>query len=125
MDIGMANPNAVGIDRTPNDNDLEIANLVHRALAAVQDAGRFGDRSSLLPALAQQRRSRLVRTDASSHRRQLRRRAALLAVGLLLDIGDHAVELALGQPRVRPQAFNEIIDRAPDVLEVLGDAGGM
>jgi hypothetical protein len=32
------------IDRTPSYSDLEIANLVHRALAAIQDAGRFGDR---------------------------------------------------------------------------------
>jgi hypothetical protein len=31
------------IDRTPTYNDLEITRLVHRTLADVQDAGRFGD----------------------------------------------------------------------------------
>ena len=44
MHIGMINPSAVSISRTPCYNDLEIASLVHRALATIQDPGRFGDR---------------------------------------------------------------------------------
>jgi hypothetical protein len=40
-----------GIDRTPTPNDLEIADLVHRALAAVQGAGRFGDRKVFIASL--------------------------------------------------------------------------
>jgi len=47
----MASPNSVSIDRTPNYNDLEIANLVHRALAAVQDASRFSDRKVFIASL--------------------------------------------------------------------------
>jgi hypothetical protein len=39
------------LDRTPSHNDLEIANLVHRALGAVQDAGRFGDRKVFIASL--------------------------------------------------------------------------
>jgi hypothetical protein len=39
------------IARAPSHNDLEIANLVYRALAAVQDAGRFGDRKVFIASL--------------------------------------------------------------------------
>jgi hypothetical protein len=39
------------VDRTPTHNDLEITRLVHRALADVQDAGRFGDRKVFIAAL--------------------------------------------------------------------------
>src|SRR5215813_7330807 len=38
-------------DRTPSHNDLEITNLVHRALAAVHDTGRFGDRKVFIASL--------------------------------------------------------------------------
>jgi hypothetical protein len=38
-------------DRPPTHNDLAIADLVHRALAAVQDAGRFGDRKVFIASL--------------------------------------------------------------------------
>jgi hypothetical protein len=51
MTSDMANPKAVSIDRTPNYNDLDIANLVHRALAAVQEAGRCGDRKVFIASL--------------------------------------------------------------------------
>jgi hypothetical protein len=40
-----------GIDRTPTPNDLEIADLVHRALAAIQGAGRLGDRKVFIASL--------------------------------------------------------------------------
>src|SRR5919198_1510378 len=40
----------------------------------------------------------------------------------LLDVGDHAVELGLGQPRVRAQPLDQLVERAADVLEVLDDA---
>jgi len=48
---GMMNFRVAGIDRTPTPNDLEIANLVHRVLAAVQGAGRFGDRKVFISSL--------------------------------------------------------------------------
>jgi hypothetical protein len=47
----MTTSNATSIDRTPAHNDLEIARLVHRALAIVQDAGRFGDRKVFIASL--------------------------------------------------------------------------
>ena len=47
----MMNVNVAGIDRAPTPNDLEIANLVHRALAVVQGAGRFGDRKVFIASL--------------------------------------------------------------------------
>lgn len=39
------------VDLTPTHNDLAIADLVHRAIAAVQDAGRFGDRKVFISAV--------------------------------------------------------------------------
>jgi hypothetical protein len=39
------------VDRTPTYHDLEVAELVHRALGAVQHAGRFGDRKVFISAL--------------------------------------------------------------------------
>ena len=42
---------AARVDRTPTHNDLEITRLVHRALADVQDAGRFGDRKVFIASL--------------------------------------------------------------------------
>ena len=45
------NFHVAGIDRTPTPNDLEIATLVHRALAAVQGAGRLGDRKVFIASL--------------------------------------------------------------------------
>ena len=39
------------VDRTPTHRDLEAAELVHRALGAVQHAGRFGDRKVFTSAL--------------------------------------------------------------------------
>src|SRR5438552_2722338 len=47
----MATPTAVRIDLTPTYNDLAIADLVHRALAAIQGAGRWGDRKVFIVAL--------------------------------------------------------------------------
>jgi hypothetical protein len=47
----MMNFDSASIDRAPTRNDLEIANLVHRALAAVQGAGRFGDRKVFIASL--------------------------------------------------------------------------
>ena len=38
-------------DRTPTFNDLEVASLVHSALAAVRDDGRFGDRKVFIASL--------------------------------------------------------------------------
>ena len=48
---GMRNSHVASIDRTPTPNDLEIADLVHRALAAVQGAGRCGDRKVFIASL--------------------------------------------------------------------------
>lgn len=42
---------AARINFTPTPNDLEITNLVHRALASVRDAGRFGDRKVFIASL--------------------------------------------------------------------------
>ncbi|HEX7841794.1 MAG TPA: hypothetical protein VF469_30195 [Kofleriaceae bacterium] len=39
------------VDRAPTYRDLEVAELVHRALGAVQHAGRFGDRKVFISAL--------------------------------------------------------------------------
>jgi hypothetical protein len=47
----MTNPTAAGIARTPTHNDLEVARLVHRAMADAQDAGRFGDRKVFIASL--------------------------------------------------------------------------
>jgi hypothetical protein len=47
----MTNSNAARIDLTPTYNDLEITSLVHRALATVLDAGRFGDRKVFIASL--------------------------------------------------------------------------
>jgi len=47
----MANPCTPRIDRTPTHNDREITSLVHRALAAVRDTGRFGDRKVFISSL--------------------------------------------------------------------------
>src|SRR4051812_5064649 len=47
----MANTTTARVDRTPTYNDVEIARLVHRAMADVQDAGRFGDRKVFIASL--------------------------------------------------------------------------
>ena len=47
----MRNFNPAGIDRTPTRDDLQIANLAHRALVTVQGAGRFGDRKVFIASL--------------------------------------------------------------------------
>jgi hypothetical protein len=47
----MMNRKVTHTDKNPLHNDLEIASLAHRALAAVQDAGRFGDRKVFISAL--------------------------------------------------------------------------
>jgi len=47
----MPNMTTARVDRTPTHNDLEITGLVHRALAAVQEAGRFGDRKVFIASL--------------------------------------------------------------------------
>src|ERR1700704_496034 len=47
----LAVANRTCLDRTPTFNDLEVANLVHSALAAVRDAGRFGDRKVFIALL--------------------------------------------------------------------------
>lgn len=43
--------NATCLDRTPTFNDLEIADFVHSALAAVRGEGRFGDRKVFIASL--------------------------------------------------------------------------
>lgn len=43
--------NTTCLDRTPTFNDLEVANLVHSALAAVLGDGRFGDRKVFIASL--------------------------------------------------------------------------
>jgi hypothetical protein len=48
---GMTNTTTARVDRTPTYTDLAITDLVHRALAAVQDAGRFGDRKVFIASL--------------------------------------------------------------------------
>jgi len=48
---GMTNSNMAATIQIPTHNDLEIANLVHRALAAVQGVGRFGDRKVFIASL--------------------------------------------------------------------------
>jgi len=53
---GMANTTTVSVDRTPTHTDLAIADLVHRALADVQDADRFGDRKVFIASLWTQMR---------------------------------------------------------------------
>ena len=47
----MTNTTTARLDRTPTHNDVEIAHLVHRAMADVQDAGRFGDRKVFIASL--------------------------------------------------------------------------
>src|ERR1044071_2034485 len=47
----MTNTTTARVDRTPTHNDLAITDLVHRALADVQDAGRFGDRKVFIASL--------------------------------------------------------------------------
>ena len=47
----MTNTTTARLDQTPTHNDVEIANLVHRAMADVQDAGRFGDRKVFIASL--------------------------------------------------------------------------
>src|ERR1044071_2436017 len=42
---------ATYLDWTPTHNDLELAILVRRALASVQDGGRFGDRKVFIGSL--------------------------------------------------------------------------
>jgi hypothetical protein len=47
----MTNTTIARVDRTPTYTDLAITDLVHRALADVQDAGRFGDRKVFIASL--------------------------------------------------------------------------
>lgn len=47
----MTNTTTARVDRTPTHTDLAITDLVHRALADVQDAGRFGDRKVFIASL--------------------------------------------------------------------------
>jgi hypothetical protein len=47
----MINTTVSRIDRIPTYNDLEIARLMYRAMADVQDAGRFGDRKVFIASL--------------------------------------------------------------------------
>jgi hypothetical protein len=47
----MTNTTTTRADRTPTYTDLEIARLVHRTMADVQDAGRFGDRKVFIASL--------------------------------------------------------------------------
>jgi hypothetical protein len=47
----VTNTSTARVDRTPTHNDLEITRLVHRSLAAVRDAGRFGDRKVFIASL--------------------------------------------------------------------------
>lgn len=42
---------AACLDWTPTHNDLELANLVRRALDSVQEGGRFGDRKVFIASL--------------------------------------------------------------------------
>jgi hypothetical protein len=49
MRSAMANTSC--LERTPTFNDLEVANLVHAALAAVPGEGRFGDRKVFIASL--------------------------------------------------------------------------
>src|SRR5882672_2625074 len=58
----MDNTTAARIDRTPIYNDLEIARLVHRAMADIRGAGRFGDRKVFIAALW----TRMVTIEAQS-----------------------------------------------------------
>src|SRR5215468_10019004 len=47
----MTNTTTARVDRTSTHNDLEIAHLVHRAMADVQNSGRFGDRKAFIASL--------------------------------------------------------------------------
>jgi hypothetical protein len=47
----MTNTTTARVDRTPTHNDVAITDLVHRALADVEDAGRFGDRKVFIASL--------------------------------------------------------------------------
>jgi hypothetical protein len=51
MPESMTNPTTARVDVTPTHTDLAITDLVHRALAAVQNAGRFGDRKVFIASL--------------------------------------------------------------------------
>src|SRR5215468_3370306 len=61
----MTNTTTARVDRTPTYNDLEIARLVHRAMADVQDAGRFGDRKVFIASLWAQMVSIEAQTGAT------------------------------------------------------------
>jgi hypothetical protein len=58
----MTNTTTARVDRTRTYNDLEIARLVHRAMAEVQDAGRSGDRKVFIASLW----TRMVTIEAQS-----------------------------------------------------------
>jgi hypothetical protein len=47
----MTNTTTARVDRTPTYNDVEIARLAYRAMADLQDAGRFGDRKVFIASL--------------------------------------------------------------------------
>ena len=52
------------MERTATHNDLEITDLVHGALTAVQNAGRFGDRKVFISSLWTQMRGIEARIGA-------------------------------------------------------------
>jgi hypothetical protein len=58
----MSNDKATRIELTPSHTDLEIAGLVYRALAAVRNPGRFGDRKVFISALWE----KVLRLDAEA-----------------------------------------------------------
>jgi hypothetical protein len=60
----MTNP-TTRVDRTPTHTDLAITDLVHRALAAVQDVSRFGDRKVFIASLWTQMRGIEAQTDGT------------------------------------------------------------
>jgi hypothetical protein len=47
----MTNTTTARVDRTPTYNDVETARLAYRAMADLQDAGRFGDRKVFIASL--------------------------------------------------------------------------
>lgn len=61
----MTNTTAARLDLTPTHNDLAITDLVHRALADVQDAGRFGDRKVFIASLWTQMLGIEAQTDGT------------------------------------------------------------
>ena len=58
----MTNDKITRIELTPSHTDLEITNLMYRALAAVRNPGRFGDRKVFISALWE----KVLRLDAEA-----------------------------------------------------------